>query len=228
MDYVYICREGINEELRYSIRSIIKFAPKGNIWVIGYAPDWYEGNFISVEDKSSKFNNIKECLRVAAETKAISDNFVLMNDDFYFLKKTKNIPNYHGGYLKNKIDEYSELQAIQYSQLLRQTYKDLKKQGIKEPLDYELHVPMVMNKKLLLKSIDLAYFPRSAYGNINNIEGKIFKDVKVYSDNSLLQKRSYDFSQQDIEFISTEDKSFEKVYELYLKNIFKKRSSFER
>ena len=38
MNFIYICRVGENEELRYSIRSVLNSFPEANIWVIGGKP----------------------------------------------------------------------------------------------------------------------------------------------------------------------------------------------
>jgi hypothetical protein len=227
MDYVYICREGENEELRYSIRSVVKNTSYTNIWVVGYKPDWYVGDFVDYPDTATKFDNILNCTKVIPGIGAISDNFVLMNDDFFFLKYRNSMPVYHGGLLRDKIDKYSLLGARRYASLLRRTYKDLIRQGIKEPLDYDIHVPMPMNKQLLAQSIDRAYFPRSGYGNLNNIGGQLITDVKAYSSKSILSSRSFDFSKEDAEFVSTEDGSFQEVYEAVLKDMFPKPSQYE-
>jgi hypothetical protein len=137
------------------------------------------------------------------------------------------MPVFHGGLLKDKIDKYSVLGARKYAELLRKTYKDLLRQGIKDPLDYELHVPMPMNKQLLAKSIDKAYFPRSGYGNLNNIGGQLITDVKAYGSKSILSSRSFDFTKEDAEFVSTEDRSFKVVYESVLKYMFPEPSQYE-
>jgi hypothetical protein len=100
MDYVYICRKGENEELRYSIRSVVKNTNCRNVWVIGYKPSWYNGNFVDFPDIATKFNNIINCTKAITDVGAISDDFVLMNDDFFFLKYRNSMPVYHGGPLK--------------------------------------------------------------------------------------------------------------------------------
>jgi len=48
MDFVYICKDGVNEELKYSIRSVVESFPETNIWVVGGKPDWYTGRDISI------------------------------------------------------------------------------------------------------------------------------------------------------------------------------------
>jgi hypothetical protein len=210
MDYVYICRKGENEELRYSIRSIIKNFPAGKVWVVGYKPSWYSGNFIEVKDKDNKFNNIKNCIRVIANTPEISENFVSMHDDFFVIKQTNNIPVLHGGRLVSKVSEYRSLAPSSlYTRLLERTYKRLIKLGVRDPLDYDIHVPMIFNKKIILESLNIPFLERSIYGNLNNIGGTISIDVKAYSFGRM-SDRSYDPLTGGSAFLSTEDTSFDR------------------
>jgi hypothetical protein len=89
MDFVYICKDGINEELKYSIRSVVESFPEATIWVVGGKPDWYTGNYIKVEQKESKYKNAVKNLETICFSEEISQSFVLMNDDFYIIKKNK-------------------------------------------------------------------------------------------------------------------------------------------
>jgi hypothetical protein len=228
MDYVYICREGNNEELRYSIRSVVAHASYNNIWLVGYKPDWYLGNFVNLPDTATKFDNIINCIKAITDVGAISDDFVLMNDDFFFLKDVGIVPTYHGDLLRDKIDRYIGLGSRRYAALLSRTYNNLIRQGIKNPLDYDIHVPMPMNKQKLKESIKKAYFPRSGYGNIHNVGGTHIQDVKTYSVKNSLRPNSYDFKNGDMPFVSTEDGSFQEVYETVLKDMFPEPSQYER
>jgi hypothetical protein len=227
MDLVYICRYGENEELRYSIRSAVENFVHSKIWLIGNKPDWYRGNFVSIPDQKTKFDNIISCTAAISDIGAISDDFVLMNDDFFFLKYIEKMPTYHGGLLRDKIDKYVELGSRRYATLLSRTLNNLVRQGIKDPLDYDIHVPMPMNKYKLRESIKKAYFPRSGYGNIHNVGGELISDVKTYSLNSSLSSRSYDFSTGQIPFVSTENGSFDYVYNEILKDRFPTPSTYE-
>ena len=221
MDYVYICRDGENEELRYSLRSIEKNMPEGRVWLIGNRPRWYIGDLVYVKDVGGKFENIRNCTKVASEHSEISDNFVLMNDDFFALNKILTIPTLHGGLLIDKIERYKELgMASKYIKLLELTYKQLVSSGIKDPIDYDIHVPMIMNKNKLRESLDVAYFPRSAYGNFANIGGEEITDVKIYGS----EKRKVS---RDSNFISTEDKSFISLRKSVLMHDFSKPGFFE-
>jgi len=226
MDYVYVCRSGDNEELRYSIRSVISHLPPGNIWVVGHKPEWYSGNFIPVKDGRNKFDNIKKCMLAIINNKEISANFVSMHDDFFIINKTDSIPTLYGGLLEDRVNLYKKLSpSSSYTAMLDSTYKRLVKLGIENPLDYDIHVPMVMNKDMLAQIIDMPYLERSNYGNIFNIGGSLSSDVKVYS-KGRLSSRSYDFVNGESYFLSTEDNSFDQIKSMFL-NLFPEPSIFE-
>lgn len=206
MDCVYICRPGDNEELRYSIRSVDKNLTHNNIWLIGSKPSWYLGNYIEVKDKSIKLENIRNCLSIIPTIGAISDDFILMNDDFYILKPMGIVPTYNGGLLDDKIARYvAQYGSTRYTRVLAEASKQLKKQGIKEPLDYDIHTPMIMNKHKLKEVVQMNLAPRSTYGNIFNIGGIKINDVKVYKYNNTINLSHG--------VLSTEDNSFRLVKE---------------
>jgi hypothetical protein len=226
MDIVYICREGDNEELRYSIRSIEKNFPGQKIWVAGYKPDWYSGLFISIPDTSTKFNNIRIAMFEVAEHPEVSDDFVFMNDDFFLIEPITEWKTYNGGLLSDKINRYRQINPTStYVILLKKTFRQLRSMGIKTPLDYDIHVPMIFNK---IKLLDLAYLtfqPRSLYGNLYQIASEAITDVKRYASESSLRTLSY--TENDYPFISTEDKSFEIVKQEILGEMFPEPSKYE-
>jgi hypothetical protein len=224
VDYVYICRQGKNEELRYSLRSLENNMPQGNVWIFGYRPEWYVGNFIKVEDIGGKFDNIRNCIKKIVENKDVSDDFVLMNDDFFALQKINKIVNYHGGYLKDKIVRYKESKmSPKYIRLLELTFSQLLKGGISNPIDYDIHVPITMNKRLLSDALDLAFFPRSSYGNLVKLDAKNISDVKIYSRSEKINWGSIIKN----DFVSTEDRSFLSLKENVLVDMFNTPSKFE-
>jgi hypothetical protein len=114
-----------------------------------------------------------------------------------------------------------------YTQLLYNTHDKLIKMGIEEPLNYEMHIPMIMNKKKfkeVLKHKTCLW--RSLYGNIYEVGGTDREDVKVYV-NSNLNPKSYNISNLKYPYLSSEDKSFMTVYKAVLKNMFKSKSPYE-
>lgn len=225
MDYVYVCREGQNEELRYSIRSIVKNAPEGRVWLVGGKPDWYTGDFIPVKDTKTKFDNIKLCIKAAADNEDISEDFVLMNDDFFIIDKIDKISTVHGGSLLKRINDYKRhIGANGYIMLLSRTYSALTKVGIDDPLDYDIHTPMVLTKSKLGDIVDTPYSIRSWYGNLQDAGGSEINDVKMYASGQYAY-RSYSIDPNN-PYLSTEDSSFSKVKDL-LVAMFPDKSKYE-
>lgn len=226
MDLVYICRAGDNEELRYSLRSIEKNSPADKVWVVGYKPSWYEGPFISMPDTSTKFNNIRNALFKVAEHPEISEDFVLMADDFFLIKPINEWKSYDGGLLLDKITRYRKINPTStYLILLKKTFRHLVRMGIKEPINYDIHVPMIFNKTKLLDISYMQFQPMSLYGNIYQIASETITDVKRYASDSNMSHLSY--TENSYPFISTEDRSFEVVKDELLGDMFTEPSKYE-
>ena len=228
MDIVYICRNGDNEELRYSLRSVVKNLPEGRVWVVGYKPKWYTGDFISVPDVSSKFNNIHNLIKHIAFDDRISDDFIMMNDDFFVVRPLDTVPIYHGGPLKDKINKYYELiPNSPYNRMLSRTYNNLINHGIQEPLDYDIHIPLPFNRTKLRETIVRKGLPRSTYGNHAGVGGEYMPDVKAYSSGSKMAKRSHKFLDSDLPYISCEDESFKNILNGVLRDMFPEPCKYE-
>lgn len=219
MDYVYLCRNGDNEELRYSIRSVVANGNPDTIWVVGGKPDWYCGNFIEVPQNKNKFENQVNSLKTVCLNKDISDNFILMNDDFYILKSTSEY-KYYDGLLINKIDAHSKKYGnSSYARALKGAMKALAKRNIDKPINYDVHMPMTFNKNNLAQVLDLSLSPRSVYGNIFIFDGIEMKDVKIYKDTDVINMSN--------NLISSEDSSFNLIKEK-LNLLFPNKSIYEK
>jgi hypothetical protein len=227
---VYICKDGINEELRYSIRSVVESFPDSNIWVVGGKPPWYIGNYINVKQVLTKYRNAIQNLNTICNSNEISEEFVLMNDDFYIVKNINKIETCHGGLLLDKINLYQKLNSnSNYTRKLSATYKKIKSLGIESPLDYELHVPMVMEKKKLKQILENndQFLWRSIYGNVFNIGGEQMEDVKVYSRGPLVLK-SYNIKKDEHIYLSSADNSFDMILNTILRKQFIQRTKYEK
>lgn len=230
MNFVYICRGGVNEELRYSIRTVLGSFPEANIWVVGGVPTWYKGSRISIEQNSGKWNNAMLNLNAIVSSNEIPEEFILMNDDFFIVNEIKSIKHYHEGSLSEKIERYTRLKMdTNYIKKLGSTYAKLERMGIKEPLSYETHTPMVMLKERLGEV--LQYCPanlwRSLYGNIHQVGGEQITDVKVYY-RDRFATISHDYTDSKLPYVSTDDESFFILRDNLLKNRFKTKSKFEK
>lgn len=228
MDLVYICKAGENEELRYSIRSAVKNLPHDKIWVVGGKPDWYTGNYIEVPQSKTKYTNAKSNLKAICGSKEISDFFILMNDDFYIINKVDSVPYMYSGTLDNKIKQREDIfNGNSYITLLWQTLRSLSRKTEDVVLDYELHVPMVMEKTKLSKVIKLSGLWRSLYGNLFDVGGIKIRDVKVYNEKDKLYGGSYNIDDLKYDYLSSNDDSFEEVKRLVLDKRFRSKSIYE-
>jgi hypothetical protein len=229
MDLVYICKSGPNEELKYSIRSAVKNLKFDNLWVVGGKPDWYTGNYISVPQRSGKYENLKENARAISLATDISDSFIIMNDDFYIINPVDIVENFNGGRLIDKANLYHTLDSTsKYTKRLFDTNTKLLEMGINSPIDFELHIPMVITKAGLLSSVEYDLLWRSMYGNLYGIDSKLMEeDVKVYV-NSRLVPKGYDTTNLKYPYLSSDDRSFGFLYKKFLKDMFKARSPYEQ
>ena len=228
MDVVYICRSGPNEELRYSIRSVEKNLPHNNIWVIGQSPEWYKGSFIEVKNVNAKYSNARANLDALIRSKLITEDFILMNDDFFIMRPIEKISYFYEGTLLERAERNELLTTTgAYTQLLYNTYDKLLKMGIEEPLNYEMHIPMIMNKKKLKEVLRYkTCLWRSLYGNIYEVGGTDREDVKVYVNNSSNPK-SYEWRGKNFSYLSTQDSSFAEMHRALFSKKFRKPSSIE-
>lgn len=190
MDVVYVVREDPeNEALRYSLRSLRHFKRLRNVVLAGYRPSWVnpdstvwvQRNQAGYTDLENSNINLRSTLTHLDE---LSDNFVLMNDDFYFMRDTDIIPVWHQGSLDKRIEGYKSTVMAQAYSLIR-TRRELEKLSVPEPYQsYELHTPFVYNKEQLLHLLevsdlrDIARRPRTLYGNFYKIKGVEHADVK--------------------------------------------------
>lgn len=192
MDYVYILGTGSaweDNELRYSLRSLEQFAPEvGNIVIVGSCPKWLQNiTHIPIGDPGkNKTINVVSKIRAASKSKEISNEFVLMNDDFFFLKyqtyiAPEAIPGFH-----TYLEEHPYGKGDQYEALRREIFW-MQEKGIETMWNFDIHYPMVLNKELLrfmftLFEEDVAFFPRTIYGNLfyRDMVEEIQEDYKVF------------------------------------------------
>jgi hypothetical protein len=218
MDLVYICRDGDNEELRYSIRSAVANLPHDNIWVVGGKPDWYTGNYIRIKQNAMKFDNARNNLNAICRKQEVSPDFVLMNDDFFIVKPIESLESYHRGLLEDHISLVKTSPA--YKQMLVETLDVINYVTTGPIYSYELHIPMVMNRNKLAKVLRFPALWRSLYGNMYNVGGTEHKDVKVFSGTTLEEMTS------DLPFLSSNDETFNDIIGL-LQEMFPNPSKYE-
>jgi len=183
MDIVYpLKRAGYNRELRYSLRSL-KNLPHDQVFIVGEIQPWVKNVIhIPVPQRDTKYANSRANILTAARDPRVSDDFILMNDDFYVLSPQKSVPVMHQGDMDAFMATFPHRSA--YWELMVATRELLRELGITRPKFYELHVPTVYNKAKLLAMVERfdgrEYMMRTVYHNLYRSGGKRRDDVKVH------------------------------------------------
>jgi len=220
------------EEFRHSLRSL-KNLPHRNVWVVGTKPYWAKVNFIESKPISSeKIANTNHNWLKVARNSQISDPFIMMNDDFFINKPIESIePEYLSSNLKFETYYKSLYPKSKYTQVIQNTSRRLYRLGITDAKSYELHTPMIIYKKDIIKALsgyDYFRYPiniRTVAGNLGNYGGKQVRDVKVYG--TIKEKYRSLKNYQDSKFISTDDPAFLDEAGNYIKFKFKEVSKYD-
>lgn len=229
-DIVYFVKNGvINEELRYSLRSVEANWLYFRVWFCGGCPDSIKPDKMMRLNQQglNKWEKVRNSIIKVCENNEITENFWLFNDDFFVMKKRKDNfkPQYNG-----KIIDYIEQikkkhcgSHSEYTVRLLKTIEALEKGGF-DTLNYEVHKPMLINRQKALEVLER--FPnvggfRSLYGNYWQIGGENQHDMKI--------KAMGEFDWGDWEFLSTSDGSFrDGEIGRYIRGKFNKISRFEK
>jgi hypothetical protein len=204
-DIVYLVRSGErNEELRYSLRSLANMA-HGDVWFVGDCPRWVKGvRFIRGNLHSTKPRNVFYNLLLACD-RVPSEQFVVMNDDFFITKPTRRLPAGH----RCKLDQHiASLPPGVWHDSLVQTRRFLTDQGLADLLSFELHMPVLMNRaalgEVLMRAARHGLPPqwRTLYGNWWQVPSRQMHDVKL---------RTKEWKPNGGQFLSTEDWNFRYV-----------------
>lgn len=182
MDLVIPYKLNSSDELRYMLRTVEAHLQVEQVWLIGDRPGWIQNvNHIPHRQMGSMYLNGANILYNACLHPDISDDFIYTNDDIFILKTPKTLYYNRGTYEKVLETVY----RTTHRRRMRMTYEFL--EGVyKKPINYELHIPMIINKQKYLEATKYIkdmykYNKRSIYGNYVNYGGKVIKDVKVPS-----------------------------------------------
>lgn len=168
MDALYYIGGGSmrhNIELRLSLRALEANGKNiDRVFVVGNKPEFLnnKAEYIWVEDKYQWWRNAYEKTKAAIEA-GISEEFLLMNDDFFMLESfdAEKYPFYYRGNLP-------ESGGRVYTDVLASTRKILEREG-KGIKHFGVHCPMRINGKQYLELEKYKHEPFSArclYGNL--------------------------------------------------------------
>lgn len=233
MDVVYRYRAaGAGEELKFSLRSLQNI-PHDNVWIVGDIPYWLSNaRTIKVpQNGKSKWDNSRQNVIEACKHPDVSDQFILMDDDFYITQPIDEIPVWHRGSFDEAISIHRKRYPhSKYLAGMIETNEILKITKLEQPIyAYNLHIPMVIDKAKLLeclskledirpKSVPQCFHLRSWYGNCNAIGGVRMSDVKISSPRDKIPEGP---------FISTSNSSATGEVRNFLKRTFPRASPYE-
>lgn len=231
MDIIYPIKDNkSNQELKYSLRSLSNLH-YDKVFIIGDLPDFINIkniNYIYSNKLESRYQTTTKYLKEIILNKNVSEDFIWMNDDFFILKPvTEKDLLLNRGYLKDQILYYYKYHnpITNFDKLVAKAAIELKKLGFKNPLSFELHCPIIINKSKCLSILDkikdesLHCCKRSLYGNYFIKNSIPISDMKVIS-STIFDEKNYD------KFLSCSENTFKKV-EDFLKKKFPSKSIYE-
>ena len=171
IDIVYLLNTKKESKiLPLSIKTVKTNLDYKDIYIAGIKPENIKAKEIRVIDNGSPFENAVKKLKAVIKDKRVSQDFILMNDDFLILQEYKEIPYYHRGKIKDfKPNTYWKKRL----KLIEKEFPNGKM--------FNIHFPIVYNKQKLKKILDKAHGSiRTYYCNYHNIEGEYHEDHKIY------------------------------------------------
>lgn len=152
MDVVYTYKYSYSREIEFSIKSL-RNIDHNDIYVVGDNPN-VRGIKLIKHIPHNWANlpslNVASKLIDIANNEDISENFILMMDDVFIMKKMR-LTNYYRGNLVDHLNKrrYND----RYKRLLQNTYDYLNEKGYSK-LDFACHTPFIMNKTKLRELLD--------------------------------------------------------------------------
>lgn len=207
MNVVIPYKESNTEELRYALRSLKNITHDG-VFLLGDKPDWVT-NVIHIprQHQKSRYKDVSTMIENVCRDDRLSDDFILMNDDFFIMEPMEELPKWYKGSLRDDHLKHAATQRHStYTRSLNTTDLFLRRRGIRQPKAYNCHIPVVMNKQKRLQVAELirsvrheTILPRVVYGNIFDDTGIQHPDCKyIRLDDNFLR----------YEILSTHDGSF--------------------
>lgn len=219
LDLVYVLGNDSkwnNNELRFSLRSIEMYLKNyGNVYIVGRKPKWLTNVIhIPCEDTETPSQNILKKIKLACNKYKLTENFMFMNDDYFFTKEVSinNYPNYCTYSLFKETMSFNRNNW--YRRYLEYTYEYLSSLSLEHskflkgriPF-FDVHYPIVYNRTKFLETFENfkmdKFVIKTIYGFINNI-----KETIIEEDCKVRGVQSYNtFKQfiQDKDFFSTGD-----------------------
>lgn len=226
MKVVYLLQKGGSKwqdnELRYSIRSLIAAGYDPEITIIGHKPEWLDGiSHIEMSDKSDKVTNIAAKIRKAAEV--LDGEFLLMSDDIFLLS-----PLSAKAYTTGTLSQVFKKIRNNFGYVMKRQALRLKSKGFLDRY-YGYHSPQFCTPEqiehtFILEAGEIGGDAKALVGNINALEAKEIKDCKLRYEISELKLKEW---LNGLEFFSISDMALCRPVIEFLQKKFPNVSKFE-
>ncbi len=237
IDVVYVLGKGsiwYNNELRFSLRSVEKhLSGVRDVYIIGECPSFItNAKWIPMKDSYKKERNIMEKLKIACEHPDISEEFLFINDDHFFLKAA-NADTYPYYFCEPLVEAVKKRrQESTYTKAMWNTLEALQANGFTEHLkNFDIHTPIRYNKQAFIESMKLVdwenpgeYIIKSLYCNSNKIIGCFMPDRKIQKH---LDRADIETFLQGAEIFSIADIAINDWMIAYFKELYPNRSKWE-
>ena len=157
MDIAYPVKHGASLmddlEIFLSLRSVQQnLADVGRVFAFGHLPAYLRDvQHVPMDDGGDKARNLWAKYRAMIESD-LSDPFLLMDDDIFFLRPVSEHPLYYGGSLPALVEEHKDRA---YGRYMAQTLNLLRTHGLPER-NFQLHQPLLIDKRTLEMACDIA------------------------------------------------------------------------
>ncbi|MBP5352545.1 MAG: hypothetical protein J6Y91_02115 [Alphaproteobacteria bacterium] len=173
MDILYYIGSGShhnNQELRYSLRALEHHCQDlGKVWIVGNKPHFLNDNihYLWVPDDKEWWKNAY-CKTRAAIDAGISEDFLLMNDDFYMLKDfyAAQYPYYHKGDIMEKASNAYQQVIVNTRRILESSGKPYKHYGVHCPMRINVCKYKELDRFYNHEYEDMPVSARCLYGNL--------------------------------------------------------------
>jgi hypothetical protein len=234
MDIVYILGTGStwnDNEIRFSLRSVEKNVKDfGRVFIVGELPVWLKNveHIVCPDAFGIKWRNAyTKILKVCWEEK-LSDDFLLMNDDFFIFKEI--VASEYPYYFSSVLSKDASYNKAKFMTTPQKTASVLPRR-VENVRNFAVHRPCRFNKKKYLEMprFDLnmtGFSPRSFYCNFYNVPGVQCTDITL---SPLLAEKDFEkviANRTDISIFSNTARSL--IFQNWIRKKFPEPSRFEK
>ena len=225
-DIVYILKaDAPTEELRYSLRSVVRNFKFRKVWFYCGCPDGLvpDHHVPFTQRGTTRFERSCSTLRAICGNDEITPTFYLFNDDFFIMRKYDQDTAIVQGSIH---DHLARLDLGTYYILMQRQLAWLLGRG-QPTMDYATHTPLPVDRAKALELLDIARREhiedrlfRNLYGNWAHVPYTVMPDCKIADDGTE--------PDPDAILLSTNDGSFEcgRVGE-YIRETFTRKCRYE-